>query len=33
MGYKSKKQPDDSCGGDEMSYRFTIINTYLGFMK
>jgi hypothetical protein len=23
-----KKQPDDSRGGDEMSYRFTIVNTY-----
>jgi hypothetical protein len=28
IGYKSKKKPDDSRGGDEMSYRFTVINTY-----
>jgi hypothetical protein len=30
IGYKSKKQPDDSRGGDEMSYKFTIIHTYEG---
>jgi hypothetical protein len=31
--YKSKKLPDDSRGGDEMSYRFTTINSYRDFMK
>jgi hypothetical protein len=33
MGCKSKKQSDDSRRGDEMSYRFTVINTYSAFMK
>jgi hypothetical protein len=28
IGCKSKQLRDDSRGGDEMSYRFTIINTY-----
>jgi hypothetical protein len=33
IGYKSKEWPADSRGGDEMSYRFTVVNTYWAFMK
>jgi hypothetical protein len=33
MGSKSKKQPDDLRDGDEISYRFIIINAYGAFMK
>jgi hypothetical protein len=31
--YKSKNQPDDSRSGDEMSYWFTVINTYWDFKE
>jgi hypothetical protein len=33
IGYKSKKQPDDSRGGGEMSYRFIIIKIYIEILR